>query len=458
MNTETPKHTGASTPENDAKGGTSSSTWTKYQMLSILDIADRKIDTTKYLLGDGWLERGDGGIIFSGSGIGKSVISFQCVILWSAGLPAFDIYPKKPLRIIVIQAEDGDNDQTKMAQMIHHLDLSDEQKEMVRTNCSVMTCNDICNAPFFEMLRGMVKDLSPDLIVINPLHSYMGGDVKEDERIKEFLRENLTPLLKKHECGAIIIHHTTKQNYRDTSKWKATDYMYGMAGSAELTNWPRFIVAIEPTEKPDVFKMIAAKRWKRSGWSEPIKHISHSNNPDVMMWQYATDEQVKESKKRETTIEDILEYVTGVDPVEYSRISGQLSLKGHKKKAVDEAIDEAVRAGRLFEDVIRTVTDGKMTHHRPTKGYVRSEPICDIPGDLFSLIPDEGIKPNDLRDKAQDVHGYYPGEVQEHGLTLIRDGKVVQFSGEGSSHSARFLVRTDCVESYQLAHPKALPV
>jgi|GEM_PF-5427896 len=272
--------------------------FSNYPLVSILEISNWEIDKSKYLLGDGWLERGDGGILFSGAGIGKSVVTNQVGILWSVGKPAFETLPNGPLKVLIVQAEDGHNDQIRMAHMIHHMGFTGEEKTLIGNNCKIVTCNDRTDDSFFKLLEYKMKEFHSDIVIINPFHSYMSGDVKDEVPVKAFLRQKLTPILKTHDAGALIVHHTPKQNYRDTSNWRVTDFMYGMAGAAELTNWPRAVIAIEPTGDPSVFQMIAAKRWKRSGWTNAKQHIAYSDNPEVMMWIPATEAQVKESNRK----------------------------------------------------------------------------------------------------------------------------------------------------------------
>jgi RecA-family ATPase len=167
-----------------------------YQLVSLFDLAERTVNKSEYLLGDGWLERGDGGIIFSGAGIGKSVISNQMAFNWGAGREAFGIYPNGPLKVIIVQAEDGENDQIRMAKMANHLGFTAIQKAIAKKNCHMLTCNDVVNDDFFRVLESLAKSFQPDLVIINPLHSYMGGDVTDEASVKDFLRARLTPMLK----------------------------------------------------------------------------------------------------------------------------------------------------------------------------------------------------------------------------------------------------------------------
>jgi RecA-family ATPase len=61
------------------------------------------------------------------SGQGKSSMSFQMAALFAAGREAFGIKPAKPLRVLVIQAEDDEGDCIEMSWVVNHLDLSNEE-------------------------------------------------------------------------------------------------------------------------------------------------------------------------------------------------------------------------------------------------------------------------------------------------------------------------------------------
>ena len=59
------------------------------------------------LLGNRYLNRGDGLILSGSSGIGKSSISMQGAAEWALGDPFLGIKPNGPLRSLIIQAEDA---------------------------------------------------------------------------------------------------------------------------------------------------------------------------------------------------------------------------------------------------------------------------------------------------------------------------------------------------------------
>ena len=117
----------------------------------------------------------------------------------------------------------------------------------------------------------------------------------------------------------IINHHTTKTNNRDTSGWRHSDWMYAGAGSADMTNWARAILTIDPTVNPVVFKFIAAKRGKRLNWADEdgnpefVRCFAH--RADCLAWREATAEESTATMKtasatgRGKTAEDLFRLI-----------------------------------------------------------------------------------------------------------------------------------------------------
>jgi hypothetical protein len=291
---------------------------------SILAFAHAKIDETKTLLGERYLCIGGGMFIVAQSGIGKSAVAIQAAALWSCGRPAFDIKPARPLRIMIVQSEDDDGDVTEAARMIFKLGLSQEEKALVAANTWVEQINDVCGDAFITELDGILERRPVDLVIINPFTAYLGSDDKDTEACIRFLRNQMNPLLTKHRCAVIPIHHTPKTNFASTENYKPSDWMYRGAGAATLTNWARAYLVIDPCEGASgVFKFIAAKRGKRIGWSNKItcfeKFFRHSKEPGVILWEPADPDEISAAQSGSGTKsvdkEKLLSLVPVLDPI-----------------------------------------------------------------------------------------------------------------------------------------------
>ena len=62
------------------------------------------------LLKNRYLCKGGGALWVAQTGIGKSSAELQAAILWAIGRPFFGIAPARPLKSLIIQAENDDGD------------------------------------------------------------------------------------------------------------------------------------------------------------------------------------------------------------------------------------------------------------------------------------------------------------------------------------------------------------
>ena len=65
---------------------------------------DSELLQTRYLC------RGGGMLICGATGIGKSSLAIQLAMLWAIGKGAFGLVPPRPLKVLIIQAENDDGD------------------------------------------------------------------------------------------------------------------------------------------------------------------------------------------------------------------------------------------------------------------------------------------------------------------------------------------------------------
>jgi len=270
----------------------------------LVDFLRTKPDAEDTVLGNRFLCRG-GGMLFVGpSGIGKSSASVQSDILWSIGRDAFGISVPRPLRILQIQAENDDGDIHEMVQgVIAPLGLTDVQLEICRKNLTTLTEKSRTAERFIrEVLTPALRHYRPDIVRIDPLLAYLGADPTDTAKLSLFCRNLLNPLLDAYDCGGILNHHTPKTTNRDTSNWRPSDWMYSGAGGAELTNWARAILVVEPTGNPAAFRFIAAKRGRRIGWldesGESTLQRMFCHSEGSISWREATPEEAAEVRPK----------------------------------------------------------------------------------------------------------------------------------------------------------------
>lgn len=299
----------------------------------LVDLADSSPDPTNTLLGNRFLCR-EGSMLFVGpSGIGKSSASIQQDLLWSVGATAFGIKPYKPLRILTIQAEDDVGDLSEMVSGVRsQLAFTTAQVDLSRLNCFYVGEKSRTGLSFLsDVVRPLVAKYQPDILRINPFQAYLGGDIKDPAITGAFLRNGINPILEEFSLGFILVHHTPKTNFRDTEEWKASDWMYAGAGSADITNWARAIMVMDPTTDPRIFKFIAAKRGSRVGWADDngdsvtIRFFSHADNNSIH-WSDSDESEIPDHPnnngqfQNKFTTADILETLSAIDGLSVKQI------------------------------------------------------------------------------------------------------------------------------------------
>jgi AAA domain len=244
----------------------------------LMDLEPANENDGNTLLGNRFLCPGAGLLFVGHTGVGKSTAVVQMGISWAVGRQCFGIAPKRPLRILYIQAENDEGDLCEMrGGVLEHLQLSKKEEAMLRKNfVCVFEGSRMSDEFFSETVGPLLQKYSPDLLIIDPALSYIGGDANAQEVVGIFLRNLLNPLLQKHNCGAVVVHHTAKPTAaKNGAQSVATDYAYLGAGSAEWANWPRAVLVLKAKDQLGVRELRIGKRF-RLDWKDPMGEPSAS--------------------------------------------------------------------------------------------------------------------------------------------------------------------------------------
>lgn len=441
--------------------------WEKYGLISMVDLSKEKIDTSQYLLGEGMLERGGGGFIVAPSGIGKTSTAVQAGFLWSVGKPAFDIkpYKGKPLKVILVQAENPRNKLIRNSWMWLHLGFTAAEAQTCQQNFHKLSCNDVCDENFINMLEELCEDTKPDLLLIDPFNSYMAGSPSDEEAVKEFLRIKLNPVLTKCGIGCLIVHHTPKTNNTDTSDYRDVDFSYRMSGSAELTNWARCVLAIETTNTRGVCAFRVSKAYDESGWDEQVKYWAHTSvkldGGYAKYWSPAKKEQINKVKGIARNPQEILKHL-GEAPLATEVVISRAKLDGWNEGEVKDALRACSSVPDItfgdpvqptvFKVLLRTPTQ------KPRVGWQTVPGNEDVAAAILEHIPnDGGIKPDALKSTAFKKSGYVGQEVDQGIKDLEARSEVKLYSGEGSTQAATYIIRTSYEIEWLARYPKSTP-
>lgn len=246
----------------------------KAQSLTLGGLLAHKPDLSGRLVGRGWLglERH---MIFTGAtGIGKSTLAMQLALMWAAGSTAWGMRPVRPLRTFYLQGEGGlDDMQFMIAEILRGMrDTLNPAK--LEDNFRVAYTTDVRGPALIPWLRDALGDYKPDLIWMDPLFQFFGGDVKDQAAVTHFCREVLHPFGVERGAAWCIIHHENKPSGIAPARWNR---VYSGSGSADSANWCKASLSLERTSDTQA-TLWAGKNGESSGLGEGCvaPHHPHS--------------------------------------------------------------------------------------------------------------------------------------------------------------------------------------
>ncbi len=251
------------------------------------------------------------------AGVGKSSFSLQFQICSALGRDLFGITPARPLRSILFQAENDKGDLVEMREgVLRGLGVAVEDREFLMSQILTVHENRRTGADFcHDVLSKHLRKHKPDVIWIDPVLSYLGGDTNAQAEVGAFLRNGIAPLLDEFNCAAVLVHHSNKPAVgRERPDWKAGDFAYLGSGSAEWANFPRAVLAIRSIGSNTEFDLVAGKRGARLGWVDANgqrtfhKRIQHAQGGGIC-WELAPEddqEMTKTGRPKKADENDIL--------------------------------------------------------------------------------------------------------------------------------------------------------
>jgi DNA-binding transcriptional ArsR family regulator len=304
------------------------------------DLADATIDESQNILGNRLLERGTFGTVIAHSGAGKSTLTVQAGVELAAGRPILGIAPARPLKVLVVQAEDSRNDRVEQMRCLPVLVTDEEERKRVNQNFWMYSTTRRGEDLFTKLKEINDEQKVPfDLYILNPAFAFLQDDASAEDStdVGHFLRKLLLPFLQETGATCLIMHHPPKINNRDTSKWTVAMWQYSAHGSAEWTNAPRFSMTIEQTASPTVFQFIIGKRGSRSGWQRDstgkfARYFKYSDPGEPMYWKEATEDDIADAQKTdEVKMADIIAvFGSNGDKMSIPQIRDALAVDGFK--------------------------------------------------------------------------------------------------------------------------------
>ena len=257
---------------------------------------ERKDDPTTILGNHRWLCKGGSLLIVGQSGTGKSSLMMQAAVHWCLGRDFFGIKPAKPLRAIVLQAENDAGDISEALQdVIAGAYIDSTERLQLRDALAIYRDTVSTGTTFTKALRDLVVSHHADIVFVDPLLSFAGIDVSDQEQASKFLRHDLAPILL--ETGAVLVamHHTGKPKASaDKEGQTVADLAYAGLGSSEFTNWFREVAVLFRCQGEEpIYKFGLTKRRGRAGLKDHEDqfkgeiYIRHAAEKGVIRWEYS---------------------------------------------------------------------------------------------------------------------------------------------------------------------------
>jgi phage/plasmid primase-like uncharacterized protein len=250
------------------------------------------------LVGNRYLCRGGSCVIVAQTSAGKSSLGMQIAVMWALGMPFFGIKPSRPLKSLIVQAENDDGDTAEMFQgILLGLGLVSEDSKTnadlirrLQANLIIIRDQTHIGNNFPPFAAHLCEIHKPDIFWTDPFLSFYGDDINDQKSMSQFLRAQLNPISERNGVIWMMLHHTGKPS-KDAKKsqksWSARDFSYMGIGSSELSNWARAIICLSSTSE-DEFRLILAKRGWRAGVVDdtgaPSSELNLAYSTDHICW------------------------------------------------------------------------------------------------------------------------------------------------------------------------------
>lgn len=314
-----------------------------------------------------------GGLLFIGTtGQGKSSLINQGAQFWAAGNDFMGIKPAKPLKILIFNGENDDDDTQDFCEGISIFGFTEQQQERVKESIHYADARTLSGDGFVSELKRLLAQGSYDLVIVDPIFSFFGGAAADQAEVTNFLRNKINPLLDKFRCGIVFVAHTPKPR-TDSS---LVDAAYMGFGSVEWANWARAILTLEKIGD-GVFKLRAPKRGGRLNWIDLTgkytleRGLKWSRGKGQFFWEEAGAGEVQKAIEKRQRRMPSWQEALGIFPQSLDDRNGRLTTKevkqafatnGWDKDTYKEVLDDLIKRGELIK--IKTGRSNGMAYMR----------------------------------------------------------------------------------------------
>jgi len=262
---------------------------------------DRDSDEST-LIGNRWLCKGKMAVLQGPTGVGKSSLIMQWAIRLILRLAFFGIQPAQAMKVLIIQAENDRGDMAEAFQdMIDAMKLSADDVEKLEKGLRIVNEDSRTGSAFVKFLEAKINEHKPDIVFVDPLLAYIGGDMLKQEVMSRFLRNEINPVLRRTNALLIWVHHVSKpSNNANGKEPSAEQNKYAGLGSSELQNTCREIINLSE-QSAGIFELSFTKRGGRLGITgedgKPLRKFNIEHNSKGIVWGKCEGPQATANKK-----------------------------------------------------------------------------------------------------------------------------------------------------------------
>ena len=231
------------------------------------------------LLNDGWLTRGGHALLIGITGGGKSSVFFQMAYHFALGLPCLGFEPNGPLKVMLLQVENGHLEMFKMATTARHLLKPDgAQDVMLAEAVTVLTPEKSLPSLFAEDgdFARRIRQEAPDLVLLDSLYTWLPKrTVLDTEGLMDTLHGYMLPLAKEVGFGWFMSHHAPRNEAHRLveDRNRVTDTYAGSGGQFIIDDFRASVLLVPLKHTAKVCKLVPAKGSARLGWDIPERWV-----------------------------------------------------------------------------------------------------------------------------------------------------------------------------------------
>jgi hypothetical protein len=304
-----------------------------------------------------YLCRGGSLLLVGPTGVGKSSLALQAAMCWSLGKPCFGLQPARPLRVLLVQAENDEGDMAEVRDgVLAGLGLSPEDARAALAGVFIVTEDSKTREGFAALLDQILAQYPCDLVIADPAFAYIGGDASSQRDVSPFLRNMLNPVIHRHRVGFVLVHHVNKPPQGEQKgQWQAGDFAYLGSGSAEFANWARAVAAIRSIGSDCVFELMLAKRGRRAGWLDAMarptttRYIAYHREPGVICWREADPAEVAPflPPEKAVTVQTVVDIVGAGIADKAAVVKALKADHDLKQRSAYRLVQDAIAAGAV---------------------------------------------------------------------------------------------------------------